>query len=79
MGKNAQDVARDLFAKIENYANFRCIAVFVSEVGKVRTCGVNTDMFQIAMRQTPHRLAGVYNNQVLEEWIADDLRCLGMA
>lgn len=72
--KRTLEAADALLAKIKS----KEVAVFISN-GTVKTCGVNTDLFQKAVAAENQKFMGVYDLFATREWIADDLAYCGIS
>lgn len=67
--------AKKLFEKIES--SNAPIAVFCLN-GSWRATKITTDLYKTALKKTPNRLMGVYDNSVRIEWLEDDLAYMGV-
>lgn len=67
--------AKELYDRIRNSD---CnIAVFVRN-RIVRTCKTKTDLFRKSIHKYPKELMGIYDSNIHQQWLADDLEVMGV-
>ncbi|MDD5037173.1 MAG: hypothetical protein PHE55_20795 [Methylococcaceae bacterium] len=72
-----QQMIRTIRNKLDGKVDDTRFAVFVRN-GVMRVSKATTNLAAEAMERRPDELAGIYDINVLDEWIADDLAAMGV-